>query len=300
MQNRASTPLAAVALLTLSLWTASGGAQAARIKAVATFSILGDMVHQVGGDRVDVVTLVGPDQDVHVYEPTPRDVRALAGADVLVINGLGFDQWLPRAIQAAHFNGRPVVASAGIAPRQIQEGAEARTDPHAWQSLVNGKIYVENIRQGLSAADPDNAPAYAANAARYTAELQALDTDIRARLAALPAGRRRIITSHDAFGYFGAEYGLAFIAPEGISTDSEPSAQDVARIIRQIRADQIPAVFLENIADHRLIDQIAHETGAKAGGTLYSDALSPPDGPAATYLAMMRHNANALLAALAP
>jgi zinc/manganese transport system substrate-binding protein len=259
-------------------------------------------VRQVGGDRVEVITLVGPDGDAHVYEPTPADARNLAGAAILFVNGLGFEGWMDRLEKSSGFKGKTIVASTGVKPRTMieEEGGkpETVTDPHAWQSLANGKLYVANIRDGLVAIDPDGKSVYEANATKYLAAIAKEETDVTAALAGLPKERRKIITSHDAFGYFGAAYGLEVIAPEGVSTDSEASAQDVAKIIRQIKAEKVPAVFMENITDHRLLDQIARETGAKIGGELYTDALSGPDGPAPTYLDMFRHNVGTLTAAL--
>ena len=306
----------------LLLLGASGAAQAAdTIKAVASFSVLGDMVKNVGGDRVEVTTLVGPNGDAHVFNPTPADARTLASADIFFVNGLGFEGWMERLENASGFKGALVVTSGGLMPiaMRAEEGhdhgdeaddhndalaedddsqAGQVSDPHAWQNLFNGKIYVTNIRDGLIAADPEGKAVYEANAAKYLAAIDAEDQAVKAAIASLPKARRKIITSHDAFGYFGNAYGLEIIAPEGVSTESEASAQDVAKIIRQIRAEHIPAVFLENITDRRLLDQIASETGAKIGGVLYSDALSEPDGPAPTYLDMFRHNAGALTAAL--
>ena len=302
--------------LALSLGLSGGAVAADKVKTVASFSILGDMVREVGGDRVEVVTLVGPDSDAHVFSPTPADAKTLAGADMFFVNGLGFEGWMERLEKSSGFKGKVVVASTGVAPRTMIEeeghehGAaeedhverhhdeEEVTDPHAWQDLANGKLYVVNIRDALIAANPDGKRTYEANAAKYLGEIMQEDDAVKAALAALPEARRKIITSHDAFGYFGAAYGLEIIAPEGVSTESEASAQDVAKIIRQIKAEKIPAVFLENITDHRLLDQIARETGAKIGGTLYSDALSGPDGPAPTYLDMFRHNIGTLAAAL--
>jgi zinc/manganese transport system substrate-binding protein len=273
-----------------------------KIKAVASFSILGDMVKQVGGDRIDLATLVGPDGDAHVFEPTPADAKTLAGAQILFVNGLGFEGWMDRLEKSSGFKGKVVVASQGVSPRTMTEEedgkAEEITDPHAWQSLVNGELYVANIRDGLIAADPDGKTIYEANAAKYLDEIADEDDAVKAALAKLPEDRRKIITSHDAFGYFGAAYGLKVIAPEGVSTEAEASAKDVAKIIRQIKTEHIPAVFMENITDHRLLDQIAKETGAKIGGTLYTDALSPPDGPAPTYLDMFKNNVGSLTAAL--
>jgi zinc/manganese transport system substrate-binding protein len=281
----------------------SNGAHAAdTIKAVASFSILGDMVKQVGGDRVEVTTLVGPDGDAHVYEPTPADAKNLAASQILFINGLGFEGWMERLERSSGFKGKTIVASTGVKPRTMieEEGGtpETITDPHAWQNLDNGKLYVANIRDGLIAADPAGKAVYEANAAKYLDAIAKEEIEVRAKLATLPKDRRKLITSHDAFGYFGAAYGLEIIAPEGVSTESEASAQDVAKIIRQIKAEHVPAVFMENITDHRLLDQIARETGAKIGGALYTDALSPADGPAPSYLDMFRHNVGALTAAL--
>ncbi|MGH6793120.1 MAG: metal ABC transporter substrate-binding protein [Methyloceanibacter sp.] len=339
MKHRVLMQIGLALILLLGL---AGGAEAAdKVKAVASFSILGDMVKQVGGDRVEVVTLVEPDGDAHVFSPTPADAKTLAGADVFFVNGLGFEGWLQRLEKASGFKGRVVVTSDGVKPLVMEEGhhhhgeehaehadhddhgkkhaenaghdghakghdddeedeedEEEIDDPHAWQDLANGKIYVANIRDGLIAADPEGRATYEANAANYIERLAKEDAAVRAALATLPEARRKIITSHDAFNYFGKAYGLEIIAPEGVSTESEASAKDVAKIIRQIKADKIPAVFVENIADRRLLDQIARETGAKIGGTLYSDALSGPDGPAPTYLDMFRHNVGTLTAAL--
>jgi len=310
MKMRLFMPIAVGIALLLGL---PAGAHAAdKIKAVASFSILGDMVREVGGDRVEVRTLVGPDGDAHVYEPTPADARNLAASNILFVNGLGFEGWMDRLEKSSGFKGPVVVASKGVSPRQMvedeghnhgdehakDEHGEEITDPHAWQSLANGKIYVANIRDGLIAADPEGKAIYEANATVYLDAIATEEAAVKDTLGKLPEDRRRIITSHDAFGYFGAAYGIEVIAPEGVSTESEASAKDVAKIIRQIKAGKIPAVFIENITDHRLLDQIARETGAKIGGTLYTDALSGPDGPAPTYLGMFRHNVEALSQAL--
>jgi len=293
--------LLGLALLVL-LGVSSGAYAADKVKAVASFSILGDMVRQVGGDRVDVVTLVGPDGDAHVFSPTPADAKTLASSQLFFVNGLGFEGWMERLEKSSGFKGKTIVASKGVKPHTMveEEGGETETitDPHAWQDLANGKLYIANIRDGLIAADPEGKAIYEANAAKYLEALATEETAVKQALGKLPPERKRIITSHDAFGYFGAAYGLEIIAPEGVSTESEASAQDVAKIIRQIKAEHIPAVFIENITDHRLLDQIARETGAKIGGTLYSDALSGPDGPAPNYLDMFRHNVGTLTAAL--
>ena len=273
-----------------------------KVSAAATFSILGDVVRNVGGERVEVVTLVGPDGDVHVYSPTPGDAKKLAAARIVFVNGLGLEGWVTRLVKASGTRAPIVTVTNGIAARKMEDESEPgrlMIDPHAWQSVANAKIYVANIRDGLAAIDPAGKATYDANAAAYLGKLDQLEKEVHAAIAVIPAERRRVITTHDSLGYFGDAYGLKFISPERVSTDSEASAKDVAKIITQIRREKIPAVFLENITDPRLMNEIARETGAAIGGTLYSDALSPPSGPAASYLEMMRHNARELTKALA-
>jgi zinc/manganese transport system substrate-binding protein len=263
-----------------------------RISVVATFSILGDFVKNVGGDRVDVTTLVGPNGDVHVYLPTPGDAKRVAAARALFINGLGLEGWMSRLITASGSKAHVVVASTGVEKRNVTDGDGGSTavDPHAWQSVANAKIYVANIRDGLDSIDPAGKATYDANAAAYIGKLDALEEEVRTTIEKIPSDRRKIITTHDAFGYFSDAYEMSIIAPEGVSTEAEPSAREMAKIIAQIRRQKIPAVFMENITDPRLMRQIARETGAKIGGTLYSDALSEPNGPAGSYIDMMRHN----------
>ncbi|HUN99939.1 MAG TPA: metal ABC transporter substrate-binding protein [Bradyrhizobium sp.] len=267
----------------------------ARVNVVASFSILGDFVRNVGGDRVSVTTLVGPNGDVHVYTPAPEDAKRIAEAKLVVINGLGLEGWLPRLVQSSGGKATVVTATNGISPRNLGSGI----DPHAWQSVPNAKVYVSNIGKALEAADPADAAVFRANEERYEKKLDELDHEVRAAVAQIPPERRKVISTHAAFGYFAAEYGIAFIAPLGVSTDSEPSARDIAAIISQIKAAKIPAVFFENISDPRLMRQIAAETGAKIGGTLYSDSLSGEKGEAPTYIDMVRHNIKALTSALA-
>lgn len=282
--------------LVLSLFAAP--ALGAEINAVASFSILGDMVSRVGGDRVAVTTIVGPNADTHVYEPKPSDAAAVAGADIFFINGLGFEGWMDRFVESTGYTGQLVVASGGVATHEMDEDGEEVTDPHAWQSLTNGVLYIENIAKGLCAVDAAGCDTYTKNATAYAAELTALDATVREELEAVPTERRKVITTHDAFGYFAEAYGVTFLAPEGISTDAEPSAADVAKLIIQIRSEGVHALFVENMSDPRLVQQIADETGVKLGGELYADALSPPDGPAATYLDMFRHNVDLLIPAM--
>ncbi|CCE04945.1 putative ABC transporter (substrate-binding protein) [Bradyrhizobium sp. STM 3843] len=265
-----------------------------RLNVVASFSILGDFVRQVGGNKVNVITLVGPDSDVHVYTPTPHDAKDVGEAKLLVVNGLGLEGWLPRLLQASAAKAKIVTATDGIAVRK--RGADA--DPHAWQSVKNAMIYVRNIREALVAADPADAPIFKANADRYLTELDALDREVRAEVDKIPPERRKVIATHDAFGYLADAYGVQFIALLGVSTETEPSARDMAGIVETIKRNRIPAVFLENFNDDRLIDRIAAEAGATIGGTLYSDALSEENGAAPTYIALVRHNIRALTGAL--
>lgn len=307
-------------LLTLASGTMSPVRAAARLRVVASFSILYDMVRQVGGGRVDVTALVGPDSDAHVFNPTPADVRAVASADIFLVNGLSFEGWLGRLEQASRTRARVVHATQGVKRRLIRgthdghaddhgdghahdhdhsprPGGEA-VDPHAWQSLVNGQVYVRNIEAALAATDRANAPYFAERARTYRAELETLHAQARARLARVPPQYRRIVTNHDAFGYFGDAYGLNFIAPAGVSTGGEPNAADIARLIEQIRREKIRAIFIENISDARLLQQIAQETGVRIGGRVFSDALSDADGPAPTYIKMFHHNLDAFALAL--
>ncbi len=387
-------------------------AQAAdKLSVVASFSIVADMVQQVGGDRVQVKALVGGNGDTHVYQPTPSDARALSESQLLVVNGAGFEGWMDRLIEASHYKGLVVTATAGLdldiddaheehakkdehsehehedhakkdghsehehedhakkdghsehehekhakkdghsehehekhakkdghseheheehakkdghsehehedhakkdehSEHEHEEHAKKDDhhdheghdhhglDPHGWQSLEHARIYVDNITKGLVKADPQNASFYQANAKRYLAEIDHVDAEIKETIARLPQSRRSIVTTHDAFGHFGATYGLTFLAPVGMNTQSEASAGDVAKLIRQIREEKISAVFAENVTDQRLLNRITEETGARIGGSLYSDALSEPGGPAATYLDMMRHNLRVLASAL--
>jgi zinc/manganese transport system substrate-binding protein len=310
---RIRNTLLALALGTSTLAMADTALAADKVKVVASFSILGDMVREIGGGHVELTTLVGPDGDAHVYEPTPSDARL---------------------VETAEFKGTEVVATAGIAP--IPFGAEEHADhaagenehkheageaghedhaheaaggdhadhdhgsndPHAWQDLSNGLVYAENIVKGLSAVDPENAADYRAKGDAFVAEIKAMDAEVKAELATVPEAQRRVVTSHDAFGYFARAYKIDFIAPEGVSTDAEASASDVAKIIDQIRHEKISAVFVENVSDPRLIERISSETDAKIGGTLYSDALSGPEGPAGTYLKMFKNNIEQIIKAL--
>ena len=265
-----------------------------RLNVVASFSITADFVRNVGGDRVEVTSLVGPNGDVHVYTPAPADARKIADAKLVVINGLGLEGWLPRLVQSSGSKAVIVAVTDNIAP--LKSGSDA--DPHAWQSVANAKIYVANIRDALSAADPAGERIFRSNADGYVAKLDVLDHDVREAVSQIPQSRRKVISTHNAFGYFAAAYGIEFIAPLGVSTETEASARDIAGIITQIRSLKIPAVFLENVSDDRLIRRISAETGAHVGGTLYSDSLTGEKGDAPTYIDMVRHNIKALTSAL--
>lgn len=272
-----------------------------KLSVVASFSILGDFVREIGGERVAVTTLVGPDGDAHVYSPTPADAKTVAGAKLVVVNGLKFEGWLTRLVKSSGTKATVATATTGITPLRMADDhghGHGGEDPHAWQSVANARLYAGNVRDALIAADSAGKATYEANATAYLAKLEALEAEIKATIARIPADRRRAITSHDAFGYFVKAYGIEFIAPQGVSTEAEASAKDVARIIRQIKAQKVPAVFLENITNPRLAEQIARESGAKIGGRLYSDALSAENGPAGTYIAMMKHNISQIEKAL--
>jgi len=333
-------------------------ATAEPLKVIASFSIIGDFAQNVGGDRIELITLVGPNGDAHVYEPRPADAVAVSRADLMLVNGLHFEGFLSRLTEASGKDVPVVELTRGVTPISMSEDGdhedeakaddddhdhghghdhakskdahghdhaeddhghdhekaaaaeehdghdghghqhEGGVDPHAFQSVPNAKIYVRNIADAFCELDSEGCDHYRQNAAAYTAELDALDAEIRATVASIPEDKRTLITSHDAFGYLGSTYGLTFLAPEGISTESEASATDVAALIRQIREDKASAVFVENITNTRLIEQIASETNLTIGGTLYSDALSNPDGPAGTYIGLMRHNIETIAAAI--
>jgi zinc/manganese transport system substrate-binding protein len=281
-------------LLCMLLLIASPLQAAERLNVVASFSILADFVRNVGGNRINLTTLVGADSDVHVYTPAPADAKRVAEARLVIVNGLGLEGWLPRLVQSSGSKAQVVTASSGIVPLKLGSAA----DPHAWQSVPNARVYVTDIANALAAAAPDDADVFRAQAKAYLEKLETLDREVREAVAKIPTERRKVISTHDAFGYFSAEYGIQFVAPLGVSTETEPSAGDIAAIIGQIRAQKIPAVFLENISDDRLIRRIAAETGAKVGGTLISDGLTGEKGLAPTYIDMVRHNIKALTSAL--
>ena len=268
-----------------------GTAHAAdKLQVTASFSILGDIVRVIGGERVAVSMLVGPDKDAHVFEPSPSHARTLLKSKLVVTNGLGFEPWSAKLIRSAGYQGAVVVASAGV--------KALPKDPHAWQNPHNVIIYARNIAAALSALDPGSASTYQANAQTYIQELQILDTWAQEQFATLPKDKRKVITSHDAFGYFAAQYGITFLAPQGMNTETQPSAKQVAQLIQQMQREKIRAVFVENMSNPKLIAQLSKDTGATVGASLYADALSSADKPGATYLQMMRHNVTQLVAGM--
>lgn len=269
------------------------------ISVVATFSILGDLTKQVGGDFVEVKTLVGPDGDAHTYNPTPKDSKALAKADLVIENGLHMEGWLQRLVSASGFKGTEVIASEGIVPRQMEEEGSRVTDPHAWQNVANARIYAQNIAKALEKALPKEAPEIQKRAKAYDEELATLDTWVKSELSAYPETQRKIITSHDAFGYFGAAYHVTFLAPAGLSTEVEPTAAQVAKLIGQMKAEKVSYVFFENMTSPKLVQQLAKDAHATVGSPIYSDALSKEGGPAPTYTSMIRYNMSQFKMAMA-
>jgi len=289
--------------LALALGLAGAALPAAaqsKIKVVTSFSILGDFAAEVAGDKAEIVALVGPDADAHTFQPRPADARAVAEARALVSNGLGFDAWIDRLATSASFKGRLIVASAGARTLEMDKAAHGHghahaADPHCWQDVACARRYVANIASGLAAADGANAAHYRERAADYDKRLADLDAWIRSEIAKVPEAKRRVITGHSAFRYFVRAYGVQFQAPRGVGNDNEPSARDVAALIREVRERKIKALFVENMTNPVLVEQIARESGGVVGRPLYSDALSKPKGPAATYEAMMRYNVTALV-----
>ena len=287
--------IAAVAMLPMAM---IDPAAAKTVKVVASFTVLADMARQVGADHVVVVSMVPPNGDPHEYEPTPDDARNLKSADVVFTSGLGLEGWFARLTKASGYAGKPVVASDGIRTRKMEEDGKTITDPHAWNSIPNAEVYVGNIEKALAAADPEDAVAFASNAKTYDAKLKALDVYAHAQVDGVPKNERKVLTTHDALSYFGAAYGVSFLSPLGFSTEKEPSAAQVAKVIGQIKAEHVHAYFFENSNDPRLVKQIGDATSARPGGELFVEALSKPGGPAATYADMFKYNVDTLVAGM--
>lgn len=286
------------ALTSLLLALASSAAMAAPLQVVASFSVLGDMVHQVGGDQVVVRSLVGPDGDPHTFEPSPQDSQQLSQADLVFVSGLGLEGWITRLISASGYQHPVIVASRGVTSRTMQEDGATITDPHAWNSAANGVIYARNIMAALIAADPQQADYFRQRGNAYIQRLEKLDAWAKATFAALPENRRVVLTSHDAFGYFGQAYGVVFLAPVGFSTEAQPAASDIASLITQLKQHHSRYYFVENQTDPRLVKQIAAASGAQPGGALYPEALSTASGPAPTYEAAFHHNVEVMAASM--
>ncbi|MFJ7282684.1 metal ABC transporter substrate-binding protein [Pseudomonas sp. NPDC099000] len=284
-------------LVLFSLMLSMSLSAAEKLQVVTSFSILADMTHQVGGDHIQITNMVGPDADAHTYEPTPDDAKALLKARLIIKNGLGFEPWLDRLVTSTETKAQVISASHGVIPRSLNEDGETVPDPHAWHNLANSELYISNITKALIAADPANKADYERNSQAYLKQIYALLAEAKAKLGSLPPGNRKIVTSHDAFGYLGQAYGIDFMAPQGLSTEREPSAAEVAALITQIRQAKVKAVFMENIKDARLLKQIADESGAHIGGTLYSDALAAT-GQASTFTGLFEYNLNTLYDAL--
>lgn len=265
---------------------------------VTTFSILEDMVHEIAQDKVEVRTLVGPNQDAHVFEPRPQNAKDIANADLVIVNGLGFEGWLSRLIEASGYQGPIVIVTEGVNPLMVKDNGDKRVDPHAWHSLDNALVYIDNIVKGLSVLRPQDAAYFQKRGKDFKARIRTLEKDIQGKMAEVPSNKRKVITNHDAFGYLGREFNITFFSPLGISTEAEPSAKSVAKLIEKIRREKINAVFVENISNPRLLTQITEETGTHIGGVLYSDALSNPGTEADTYLKMMEFNLMSLVEAI--
>ncbi|MBV8680090.1 MAG: metal ABC transporter substrate-binding protein [Aquitalea sp.] len=275
-------------------------ALAAKLPVVASFSIVGDMTREIGGDRVEVVSLVGPDQDAHVFQPSPADVKRLSASRLFVTNGLGLEGWMGRLTKASGYKGLMVEAGNGIKTRMApaEEGEEKGrevTDPHAWHDPQRVQVYIRNITAGLIKADPQGKADYTRRAAEFSAKVKQQDEWAAQQFAAIPAAKRKMLTSHDAFGYFGERYGIKLLAIQGVSTEAEASAKGVAQLVKQVRQEKVNAIFMENMTDKRLLEQLTREAKVKIGGELYADALSKPNGPASSYLKLFHHNVETIL-----
>lgn len=284
--------LAVAALLSSPL------AMAKTVNAVASFSILGDIVQEVGGEHVKVTALVGPDGDPHSFEPSPKDSKAINASDVVFVSGLGLEGWIDRLVTASGYKGHLVTASEGVNSRKMEEDGKQITDPHAWNSMANGVIYATNVMNALIKVDPEDADYFRQRGTAYIEQLQKLDAWAKTEFTGIPQSKRKVLTSHDAFGYFGQEYHVSFMAPVGFSTEAEASASGVASLIKQIKAEKVKTYFIENQTDPRLVKQIAAASGAEPGGELYPEALSGPKGPATTYVKAFKHNVETIVASM--
>jgi zinc/manganese transport system substrate-binding protein len=291
-------PTKLILLASALLATTATTASAKTLQLVASFTVLADVVQQVGGEHVHVISLIGPNGNPHQFEPSPEDAKNLKNADIAFLSGAGLERWFEKLAKAASYQGGPMIVSTGIKLAERQRRGQTSDDPHVWNSLANTQVWVSNIEKALTAADPADAADFHANAARYSKELQDLDAYAHSKIDPVPIDKRKVLTSHDAFGYLGRDYQITFMAPLGLSTESEASAADVAKLIDQIRKDKVTVYFFENSNDPRLVQQIAAATGARPGGELYAEALSPPNGPAPSYTKMFRHNIDEIAQAM--
>jgi ABC-type Zn uptake system ZnuABC Zn-binding protein ZnuA len=294
-------------LLIAALLAAHPGRAAEPIAVVATFSVVGDMLANVGGDHVRITTIVGPDGDCELYQPTVADVAHVAAARAVFLNDLNeeFEPWLEPLLKQAEFHGAKIVVSRGVRTLTAEEehpvsGRPLPTaiDQHAWLDPRNGAVYVRNIAEALARLDAANAADYRARAADYTKQIQALDDWARKELAEVPAGKRRALSSHDSLQYIANAYGITLLSVVGWTNKAEPSAAELAKLARQVRSQRVKALFLDSITDPRAIQRIAAETGASIGGTMYADSLSPPGGAADSYLKMLQHDVATLKAGM--
>ncbi|MED5453595.1 MAG: zinc ABC transporter substrate-binding protein [Verrucomicrobiota bacterium] len=277
--------------LCLFFWANLVNAGEPSIRVVTSFSILENLVNELGGQYVSVINLVSRNSDAHMYQPKPSDAVSIAKADLVVFNGLGFEGWIPRLIKNSGYKNKQIIASEGV--DAIKNGKEI--DPHAWQSFHNIRLYVQNITQALIELRPQHVKALTKRQQKYLGSISNLEKRLKKQFASIPSNKRIVVTSHDAFGYLGREFNIRFLAPLGLSIEVEASAEDVAAIIDQIREQNVKALFVENINNPRLLELISGETNVAIGGRLYSDALSEIKGPADTYLKMMRHNIESLI-----
>lgn len=268
---------------------------AAKKRVVTTFTIIADMAQNVAGDMATVESITKPGAEIHGYEPTPGDIVKAQRADLVLWNGMNLERWFERFF--ANLRNVPgAVVTEGIEPIGIEEGPyTGKPNPHAWMSLTNAKIYVENIRNALVKIDPANATAYTANAAAYTAKFQAIDERVRGQLDRIPTGQRWLVTSEGAFPYLARNFGMKELFLWAVNADQQGTPQQVRKVIDGVRASRIPVLFSESTISDKPARQVAKETGARYGGVLYVDSLTDAKGPAPTYLRLLEHNAETIV-----
>jgi zinc/manganese transport system substrate-binding protein len=267
-------------------------AHADKIKAIATISIIGDVLKNVARDSVNLIVLVGANGDAHEYEPIPADSVNIAKADIIFENGLHLEHWLDKLYTASGSKAKRIVVSQGVTPR-IFENNPQETDPHAWQDVTNVIIYTQNVRDALIAIDPANKDKYFANAKDYIEKLQSLDSWVKAELALIPVEKRKLVTNHDALGYFANRYGFKIIGaviPSATTEAADLSAQQTIQLLEIIKSNGVHAIFSENMANPNLVETLSKEAGVQVGPDLYTDTLDPVGSQGDTYLKMIRYN----------